>query len=498
MDYKGDTQLESGGEKASTIAAAAEHSLSAEHAEYLLQRHGTLDLKPIPSAHHEDPYNWPAWKKNVNLVIVSFHAFMTTFGAASIIPAFGLLAEYFGKSVQEASYLVSFQILMLGIGPLVWNPLSNRYGRRICWLLSTSLSLVCNIGCAESKSYGAMMICRILVGFFISPGGALGSGVVNECFFAHERGQKMGIWVLLISIGPATGPLAMGFVTQHLGWKWIYWILAILNGVQFLAYFFFSPETIWNPPGEQAPRASTSFKDNYLRFGRLNSAPLRLREFCHPIFRLKHASIALPAWCYANVFAFASIMMTVEIPQTFGAKFGFNAQQLGLQFIAIIVGSIPGELIGGVISDKLQSRKRKQLKRDPPAEHRLWGSYFGFAMVVIGLLVFTIQLEHAKDGHWNVTPLVGIVFAGLGNQIITTILVTYAVDSCPSEADDIGVLVNFVRYGWGFIGPFWFPNMFESLGLIASGGLMTGIVVVFSVCPVIWLQMRTKPSKAVA
>jgi hypothetical protein len=108
--------------------------------------------------------------------------------------------------------------------------------------------------------------------------------------------------------------------------------------VQFLAYFFFSPETIWNPPGEQAPRASTSFKDNYLKFGRLNSTPLRLREFYDPILLLRHASIALPAWCYANVFAFASIMMTVEIPQTFGPKFGFNAQQLGLQFIAIIVG----------------------------------------------------------------------------------------------------------------------------------------------------------------
>lgn len=147
----------------------------------------------------------------------------------------------------------------------------------------------------------------------------------------------------------------MGFVTQHLGWKWIYWILAIvsirdlilklslltlsqLNGAQFLTYFFLSPETIWTAPEDHAPRRSPTFKDDYLTFGRLNSAPLKFREFYDPILLLRHASIALPSWCYANVFAFASIMMTVEIPQTFGAKFGFNAQQLGLQFIAIIVG----------------------------------------------------------------------------------------------------------------------------------------------------------------
>ena len=45
-------------------------------------------------------------------------------------------------------------------------------------------------------------------------------------------------------------------------------------------------------------------------------------------------------------------------------------------------------------------------------------------MVIIGLLIFTIQLHNAKDGHWNITPLVGIALAGFGNQVITTILIT--------------------------------------------------------------------------
>jgi hypothetical protein len=34
----------------------------------------------------------------------------------------------------------------------------------------------------------------------------------------------------------------MGFVAYHTnGWQWIYWILAITNGVQFIFYFFLSP-----------------------------------------------------------------------------------------------------------------------------------------------------------------------------------------------------------------------------------------------------------------
>jgi hypothetical protein len=36
--------------------------LSPEHQQYLLYRHGTLDLDPIPDMNDADPYNWPAWK----------------------------------------------------------------------------------------------------------------------------------------------------------------------------------------------------------------------------------------------------------------------------------------------------------------------------------------------------------------------------------------------------------------------------------------------------
>lgn len=36
--------------------------LSEEHRQYLLQRHGTLELDPLPSMGDADPYNWPTWK----------------------------------------------------------------------------------------------------------------------------------------------------------------------------------------------------------------------------------------------------------------------------------------------------------------------------------------------------------------------------------------------------------------------------------------------------
>lgn len=79
------------------------------------------------------------------------------------------IATDFGVSVNDASYLTSIQIAVLGVAPIFWKPLSNRWGRRPIFLLSLICSLVCNVGCAESTSYASTAVCRALQAFFISP-----------------------------------------------------------------------------------------------------------------------------------------------------------------------------------------------------------------------------------------------------------------------------------------------------------------------------------------
>lgn len=156
---------------------------------------------------------------------------MSTFTAAAIIPAYGQIASIFGCSIQQASYLTSLQIAILGGAPLFWRPLSNRYGRRPIWLISTACSLICNIGCAKSPTYGSTAACRALVAFFISPAGALGSAVVSETFFKHERAKYMGIWTVMVTLGVPFGSFIFGFVAYHIGYTWIYWLLAIVSAV---------------------------------------------------------------------------------------------------------------------------------------------------------------------------------------------------------------------------------------------------------------------------
>jgi MFS family permease len=164
-----------------------------------------------------------------NLILVAFHACMGTFTAAAIIPAYSDIAEELGVSLQNASYLTSLQIAILGGAPLFWKPLSNRFGRRPIFLLSLICSLLCKIGCAKSTTYATVAACRALVAFFISPASAIGSAVVVETTFKKDRARYMGVWTLMITLGVPIGTFLFGFVTYRAGYHWTYWILAMVR-----------------------------------------------------------------------------------------------------------------------------------------------------------------------------------------------------------------------------------------------------------------------------
>jgi len=189
---------------------------------------------------------------------------------------------------------------------------------------------------------------------------------------------------------------------------------------------------------------------------RIDPTPLRPYDFIQPLKYFGYMSALIPAVAYSMVFLLAGVLLSVEIPQLFAEKFGFNAQQLSLQFIALILGSVIGEQLGGFLSDRWMSRRANKIHGRPDPEWRLWLSYSGFVLTIIGVIVFLVQTENAKPLKWNVTPLVGAAIASAGNQIVTTVMITYAVDSFDEqEAGSIGVFITFVRQIWGFIGPFW-------------------------------------------
>lgn len=334
--------------------------------------------------------------------------------------------------------------MLLGLSPLIWNPITAVYGRYNVTLLSVLGSMVCNIGGARCTSYRTQMVTRVLTAFLISPPIGIGSGVITDLCEPEKRAQKLGWWTLMTTIGTPAGPFLMGFVTQHIGVQWIFWIFAIINFCQFLLYLAFGDETIYNPANE---RRDDGFLGK-MKPRQISSQPLSFFDFLAPFSLAQYPRVLIAACAHAITFCYGNIALIVEMPIAFGEKFHFNAEQVGLQFIAIIIGCVLGEQVSGPMSDWFLKRLRQTKGHSCPAD-RLWLSYIAFSTVIAGLLTWGFQLQHATS--WNVTPCVGAAIASFGNQMQTTILTTFAVESKQERSAQVGVFVNVCRQIYGFV-----------------------------------------------
>lgn len=466
--------------------------LSEDHKQYLTAKHGSYKLDPIASMNDEDPLNWPTYEKIIQLGMISFHAFSTTFMAAGLIPSFATLLMKFNTSISACSYFTSVQILVLGIFPLLWVPFMNKYGRRQLLLISTIGSCAFNIGCVFSDNYRDLMICRIFCAFFVSPAIAVGAGIVSELTFSHQRGWWTGWWVVGVTLGTHVGPLLMGFVQYNTGdTRYVFVVFTTMNFVQFIGYAVLGKETVYDPKIYNM-LSNTLFKIEPKK----ECPPLRLGSILSPLKLTFQPKIIIPAIAYSVTFSYANVACGVELTALFHEKFGFNPQQIGLQFLSLILGCILGEQVGGWISDALM--KYSQIRSSKRViETRLWLSYPGFIIAIMGLVIYGVLLESITDGKWRFGPLVGLCLASFGLQLVTTIMITYAIDSHPAKATNVALFITLVRQILGFAGPFYFPVMLENPNLRIQNtyGVLAGLIALFGIIPIALLHLSQQFSK---
>ncbi|CAI7580176.1 unnamed protein product [Penicillium manginii] len=447
----------------------------------------TEEASSSPKPTSRDIQTWPEWKKNMMILMVSFHSMSSTFMAAGLVPAAAGFATLYRVSLPDASYLISIQV-----APIFWTVIVDRYGRHYVLIFSVLASLVCNIGGARCTTYAGQMITRALTAIVISPPIGIGSAVVVDLTTADERARKLGWWVLMTILGTPCGPFIMGFVVQHSQVRWIFWIYAIMNFIQAAAYLIFGGETLYFAESEHSitERRDSGIKKYLMELvpKRLNSRPITVRDFFSPFVLIYKPQILAVALATAVTFCYGNIIFVVEMPITFGERFGLNAEQTGLQFISVIIGCFIGEQLAGPMSDYFMKVCRRRRGHVHPSD-RLWLTYIGFLTIIAGLLIWGFQLQ--KTTTWNITPCVGIAVASFGNQIQSTILTAFAVDICPENSAAIGVFFNVIRLLYGFTGPFYFPYMFSTLKFTGTAGVMCGLVVVGGMIPTLIVQITS-------
>ena len=102
------------------------------------------------------------------------------------------------------------------------------------------------IGASQCNSYGTLMACRIIHSFGSGVCEALPVQLVNDIFFIHERGMRLGYYTVALCLG-ATGPLYAGYMLAGgYSWRLFFYVVFAFAMALLVLTFFFVEETLYH------------------------------------------------------------------------------------------------------------------------------------------------------------------------------------------------------------------------------------------------------------
>lgn len=220
---------------------------------------GAIILEPQPDDSANDPLNWPTWRRDSALVCLGLYC-MVGGGITPLIAAgFTDVAQEFDVPTERVALTTGLYMMGLGLGSVVFSPTAILWGKRPVYLFSSIIFIATSLWAGWSPSFNSLLIARIFQGVAVSPVECLPSATIAEIFFLHERAYRIGIYTLLLLGGKNLVPLVSAAIINSLGWRWVFWITAIIVGVFGVLLFFFVPETFWDRTPTRKPQKRPSF-----------------------------------------------------------------------------------------------------------------------------------------------------------------------------------------------------------------------------------------------
>jgi hypothetical protein len=135
-----------------------------------------------------NPMNFPDWKKWSLIATVAMTTLAVAFVSTAYTGSIPQIIEDFETSREVATLGISLFVLGWALGPLIWAPLSELYGRQYIFFITYALVTAFNAGAAGVKSIEGLIILRFLAGIFGASPMTNAGGVVADTLDANKRG----------------------------------------------------------------------------------------------------------------------------------------------------------------------------------------------------------------------------------------------------------------------------------------------------------------------
>ncbi|CAL5869590.1 uncharacterized protein PFLUO_LOCUS3820 [Penicillium psychrofluorescens] len=396
--------------------------------------------------------------------MASWAGFFSPVSSQIYFPALNTLAEDLHVTSSLINLTLTSYMIFQGLSPMFIGDFADNAGRRPAYVVCFTLYIAANIALALQSNYAALFVLRCLQSAGISTTIALSAGVVSDVATASQRGSYMGFVTAGSLLGPSIGPVIGGLLAQYLGWRAIFWFLAIFSGTFMIPFLIFFPETARGVVGDGSlpPQKWNMSLISYLKSrkareeGITSDSSRKKLSFPNPFQTLsivfqKDTSIIL----FSNAVLFAGFYdVSASIPAIYRDLYGLDDLQIGLCYIPFGVGATIASIGNGKFLDfnyrriaknlnfPMVKNRHTDLRNFPIEKARLEIAFPLLAIGSLSILVFGWFLNFGIHlaAPTTILFLMGMSLTGAFNTVSTLL-----VDLYPEQAAKATAANNFVR-----------------------------------------------------
>jgi len=391
-------------------------------------------------------------KKWLMFWILYVAALIVPLSQLKIPPVMGMVAEAFGISVAQASWLMSVFTLAGIILAIPGAAILSKIGSKKLLIVLMAALLVGNVLGAVTTSYTALLVSRAIEGIAYAMIITVGLVMINAWFSQEEVGVPVGIFNTFVPLGAFVALNAAFPIAKMMGLKSLWLILAFISAIWMLVI-----AVVLKVPDVQGNGAKAE--------------PV-FASFIEALGNIKTWILAFAMWCLAFVL-FAYI---TAYPHLYGTFYGLEPKQANFYSSLNGLFGIAATIITGVLINK--TRKPATL------------ALIGFLLLIPVALITT---SLSGPFMYALHPLLTALFIGF---VITAIFCLAPI--LAKQPKLIGYTVAFVNFMY-YIGVFASTPVILSVAETAGWPDAKNVIALIAVVGTALIAILTyllKPSNA--
>ncbi|MBT8323997.1 MAG: multidrug effflux MFS transporter [Winogradskyella sp.] len=189
----------------------------------------------------------------------------------AVLPALPVIGDYLGTlNANNDQQIITMIFLGLGIGQLIFGPLSDSFGRKPIVYIGFIVFIIASIICLTTKNFEMMIFGRVLQGIGLSSPRTMCIAMVRDSYSGDYMAKILSIVVMVFILVPVVAPTLGQFLMTYFGWKSIF-SFTLVFGLGVMIWFWLrQPETLHDK--YKIPYRLKVFKTGTIEFFKIRNA----------------------------------------------------------------------------------------------------------------------------------------------------------------------------------------------------------------------------------